>query len=271
MKINIYYKKEKLTISSDTKIIKIRDLLKYLKKELKINENDNLILCSERRVYNKTDTLKPENLKEEFLLVANKQNELDELEEAVCCDHNNIEKLIKEITGATEVMKANKSHRNGFRDSFGIRRLNISNLSNIMSPFDSIFNGFLSRGNFDGDDSELEMSSDDRPPIFVNRAPTSAPEISQDSVNTLVEMGFEEPRARTALRVARGNLSRATELLLNSDTLLDEAEESNQNNNNSEEAQRQNILNRRRFPSTLLNFLARRRPPDSDLEGIYIH
>jgi uncharacterized UBP type Zn finger protein len=67
MKISIHYQKEKINLSVD-KEVTIRELLKYLRKEFKIDEEYNLFLCNDEKLYDNNEFLTKNN--EEIVLVS---------------------------------------------------------------------------------------------------------------------------------------------------------------------------------------------------------
>jgi hypothetical protein len=260
MKIGINYKKEKLNLSF-IKGTSVRQLLKYLKKELKLEENDHLHLCSNVRLYDPNEELKKKNQSEEFVLLVR------QVDKPIIKDIGDpIQKLIMKATDAEVAMKPARQgqcpfmHTNDIFDGFSIVRRLIRRPNDIGGGYNDMGGGDNNEDEDDeGENDDNNEGQSDFANIFmpIRQQP---PELNLTHVQTLVDMGFPEPRVRTALRIARGNVDRATDLLLNSDEALD----------NAEEELGQNALdNRRRLftgPS-IFNFLSRRRNPESGIEG----
>jgi hypothetical protein len=189
MRISATFKKEKLTISSKTSC-KVKDLLTYLRPNLKIAENDRLVFCSNLKVYNPTDTI-VENKGEEFLLLTlstavecTDAMEIDDANEGV----DQIESLISKVTGADKVLRKPIIPTKAANNQRANNDLIVMNNISIENVMNQVF-----RGNN-----------------------VVAVEIDRNSLNSLCDMGFNRQLAINALRIARGDVERATEFLLNS-------------------------------------------------------
>jgi hypothetical protein len=251
MKISINYKEEKLTLSIK-KDISVRNLLKYLKKELELDEDELLYLCSNVKLYDNNDKLTPKNKSEEFILLVRP------CEKAQYTDvTDSIEKLIMKATDADVTLKPMYKRVNMYGG-------NNNNNNTHMGFFRRLF-GYEDDARMQIDDNEDEDDEEENEQpliqgsrVFIRALPHL---INQTDLQTIVSMGFPEARARRALSIARGNVERATDLLLNSDEGLD----------NEDEVIGINALENRRLNIAagggVFNFLSRRRNAESNLEG----
>jgi hypothetical protein len=249
MKITINFNKEKLELSLE-KDTTVREVLKYLRKEFKVDENAKLTLCSNLKFYDKNDKL-VKNKKEEFLLISSnfENNKKTEAEDT-------IENLIMKVTDADKPLKPNRQEKPGFRRMFPSF---LSSSSNLYNSFDLLRRIFV---NADEHRNDQDDNSEDQAEDYNNIILYRPPQLDETSVANLVEMGFPEGRARNALRLAHGNQEQATDYLLNSDERLDDEEE---------EVGRVALNNRRQTMArgNVLSFLTRRRNAEVNLEGSF--
>jgi hypothetical protein len=234
MKIEINYKNQKYSFKSNGKISVIA-IISYIKEKiLKTQDEEEYYLFTEDKFFNNDDFITDKDKKELFLVsrsrITQSQEENNELK------NKDIEDIIMEATGGDKPLQkrtnANFSRFSNRRADFLIDYMN--------RPF-----AFLSRYGLNSFHDEDDLSDDFRldSDIESNINPfvarnvnivnnemninNNVAENNQDSVNMLVEMGFQENRVRVALRIAQNDISRATELLLNSDDILDNIPERN--------------------------------------------
>jgi hypothetical protein len=212
MKLTIFYESQVITTIIKENI-PIKDLLSALGKSLKEDFKHARILNEEQKVVE--FNTKIEAKKEEGRLYIIKPLILKK-------KHNNqvdtpLDELIPEITGGkTKLKKAPKQRTNDPGDRLAmIEQMMNTNLSNLVIPGVNVNNRMaeitmiqdMLRNIMGGQNIQINTGNQ------VNSSNNITP--NETHVTSLKEMGFPEDRSRRALIMARNNLSRATDLLLN--------------------------------------------------------
>lgn len=188
-------------------------------------------------------------------------------------DKEKVEDLIMKMTGAKEKIKTdeNNSRRRHLSNLLGSNGdaggelllnalLNLDNNQEGGSLFTSLLNnrngirfnisanntGSSNRNNNPQRNILSNLLSQSLSGLAGNRNSQVRPPVQPDQskLQQLLEMGFEESRARTALIMSRNNLEAAVEIIADDRDLGHEEEENNQNNqSNSNENNINNIIN----------------------------
>ena len=190
MKINIYHESNiySTTIKNPTSV---RDIIINLKKTIKQNTNNFLLLNEKNNVLPETELISPKEKTTQNYFLINSSNYLkeDEKEEP-------IEDYIMKVTGAKTKLEKKK----------------LINENNRIHLFEQLPNG----GNL-GRLLEMIQFLEDRNMIVQirnNQPENNNIEANENLVNQLKDMGFPEDRARDALIRSRNELSIATDILL---------------------------------------------------------
>jgi hypothetical protein len=263
MRINIFYKDDKIIIESSKKYINLDELFLILREKYAIDNEKRLILLSETIMY-KEDEYHHNHIlesslpksKEDFVLVC-----LDDYNNFPFKRQSNLhssdskyskENLIMKITGASNPIKQDKKIkpkgrllRNNFFNNFdmsnliGYQRYDI--LSNIEdenrsddSSSEQVDTGIINRYGIPTLLGRIRERDHDQPVELSLYAASSS--VREEDINRLVnEMGFPDNSVRIALRMTRNNLNRAVDLLLNNpEELTEENLQNNRNNQNNQ-------------------------------------
>jgi len=211
MKFSVSYENQELNIQSDGPV-SVLELLRYLKRELKVGDDQILRLHNNKKYIGNDIILKDdEELRNSnYSLVALDNYDLKKVSEPV-----DILELISQTTNASKKMEIETS-KSKLPDLLPVK-IDLSNLINMLNTGQissdmppELASELLNMLSSSGLNLERQNLNDSQSGNSVVTLAQPIPEL----VNQLKEMGFEEARCRKVLIHTHNEINAATELLL---------------------------------------------------------
>jgi hypothetical protein len=220
MKLIIFY--ENLTMTTELKeTIILKDIISSAMKSLKIQEMQNLRVLNEAQKFmDLTSKIEAKKDERRLYLIT-----IPTFKRRVSSVTTPLDELIPEVTGGKTKLRKSEKVKNDPMDRLTIieqmlnqQLPNLNNTANVQGG--SLNNRMVEitmiqdmlRGMISGRDM-TNINNTVSIPGSVSNNNNIIP--NENHINSLKEMGFPEDRSRRALIMARNNLSRATDLLLN--------------------------------------------------------